>query len=169
MYILDTTCRMLKNTLQQTSVMSKEGLIESAANLKPVAESVRKEYVDKLELMVAKINSSLVNDLDSQSIIGHDNEMMMRANHQNHAKFMASIFENFNPAVLVETILWVFKAYRSHGFYPKYWELKFNAWIAVLSGELSKESSEQIIPYYIWMLENIHIFVALTDKTSEKD
>lgn len=149
--------------------MKKEDLIGTATKLKAVSDSTCKEYIEKLDPMVAKVNRLMLESIDIEYITGSNVESMMKDNHRNHAKFMVSILGNYNPVVLVETILWVFRAYRSHGFHTKYWEVHLNVWIKIISQDLSQESSQQIIPYYIWMLENIPSFVVITNQTTEYD
>jgi hypothetical protein len=69
--------------------------------------------------------------------------------------------------VLVETILWVFRAYRSHGFHTNYWAAQLNSWIEILRNELSEEAYTEIYPYYEWMQVNIPLFVLFSDEKLE--
>lgn len=89
---------------------------------------------------------------------------MMQDNHANHARFLSSIFLHFNADVLIETILWVFRAYRSHGFTTNYWAAQLNNWIIIYKKELSPECFEEIYPFYEWMQINIPLFVKLSDE-----
>jgi hypothetical protein len=89
---------------------------------------------------------------------------------------MVSLFADFNPTVLVETVLWVFRAYRSHGFQTTYWAANINIWLDMLREELSDETFAAIAPFYNWIIVNIPVFVKLTDeaiaesvKTDESD
>lgn len=41
---------------------------------------------------------------------------MMKDNHANHVRFVHSILNNPNAEVHTDTVLWVFRAYKSHGF-----------------------------------------------------
>lgn len=149
--------------------MRKDNLINSASKLKEISGSACTEYSENLHLLVAKVTGLVLEHNNIDSLIGDANASMMRDNHTNHAKFMVSIFENYNPIVFVETILWAFRTYLSHGFHPKYWDLHLNAWLKTISQNLSKETSEQISPYYIWMLEKIPIFVELASNPSENN
>jgi hypothetical protein len=147
--------------------MKKEDLIVTASKLEVVSDSACKEYIEKLDVMVASVNTLMLEEENILLLIGENNERMMRDNQNNHAKFMASILGNFNPDVLVETILWVFRAYRNRGFHPKYWDVHLNAWLKTISQNLSQETSQQIIPFYIWMLDNIPSFVSITNQKTE--
>jgi hypothetical protein len=93
------------------------------------------------------------------------NQQMAEDNNRNFARFMASLFADFNPGVLVETVLWVFRAYRAHGFQTTYWAVNLNIWVDIIRKELSEESYDVIYPYYNWLIVNIPIFVKLSDET----
>lgn len=121
------------------------------------------EYLNKSEILVAKMNAVMLSRTDINSLIGEDNLSMMKDNHANHARFIASVLLHRNDTVLIETVLWVFTAYRSHGFTTNYWAAQLNTWIAVIKEELSAESFREIYPYYEWMLVNIPVFVALSN------
>lgn len=88
----------------------------------------------------------------------------MKDNHANHVRFIASILKNYNPDVLVDTVLWVFRAYRSHGFTTNYWAAQLNAWITILKETLTPESYKEVYFYYEWMQINIPTFVILSDE-----
>lgn len=121
------------------------------------------EYLNKSEILVAKMNAVMLSRTDINSLIGEDNLSMMKDNHANHARFIASVLLHRNDTVLIETVLWVFTAYRSHGFTTNYWAAQLNTWIAVIKEDLSAESFREIYPYYEWMLVNIPVFVALSN------
>ena len=101
---------------------------------------------------------------DILSLIGEKNLNMMKDNHANHARFIASILKNFNPHVLVDTVLWVFRSYRSHEFTSNYWAAQLNNWIALFEKNLSPEDYREILPYYKWMQINIPTFSAISDE-----
>lgn len=149
--------------------MDKNILIESAKRLKTVSEKAAAEYLNKSEILVAKMNAIMLSRPDIDSLIGEDNLSMMKDNHANHARFIASVLLHRNDTVLIETVLWVFGAYRSHGFTTSYWAAQLNSWITVIKEELSAESFREVYPYYEWMQVNIPVFVALTsDKPDDK-
>jgi hypothetical protein len=148
--------------------MTKEELIESAKKLsQPTSEAVE-EYAQKREHLVAEINRMLMNRKDLTDLIGEGNELMMKDNHSNHARFMESIFRFYKPEVLVETVLWVFRAYRSHGFHLTYWPAQLNAWVQVLERELTLSSCKSVLPFYNWLIVNIPVFSKLTDYANDK-
>ena len=144
--------------------MDKNILVVSAKRLKNVSVIAAGEYLDKSGILVAKMNEIMLSRPDIASLIGKDNIAMMKDNHANHARFIASILKGRNDTVLIETVLWVFTSYRSHGFTTNYWAAQLNSWIEVMKDELSKECFEEVYPYYEWMLVNIPVFVALSNE-----
>ena len=102
-----------------------------------------------------------------EELVGKNNIDMMQDNHANHIRFISSILKNYDEEVLVETILWVFRAYRSHGFSTNYWAVQLNTWIKILKNQLSDETFLEVQPLYEWMQINIPVFVAISDKKLE--
>jgi hypothetical protein len=149
--------------------MDKKSLIELAQQLKQVSDSSASEYSAKAESMVSKMNTTMSERKDILELIGENNQEMMHDNHENHARFMASIFNHYNPKEFVDTILWVFRAYRSHGFTTNYWAAQLNLWIHIIIEALSVEGLQEIRPYYEWMQVNIPIFVKLSDEKLESE
>lgn len=147
--------------------MTKEQLIESAQKLVQPAPDVVEEYSLKRIRMVSEINRIMLARQDLADLIKEGNEAMMQNNHNNHALFMESILGNYNPEVLVETVLWVFRAYRSHGLQLTYWSAHLNVWLQVIEKELTPDSYQTILPFYNWLIVNIPIFSKLTDTQSE--
>lgn len=144
--------------------MDKHQLIETAKQLQQVSNEAYAEYIHNSDLLIGKITNLMQERLDLEALIGINNSDMLKDNHANHVRFMSSIFKNYNAEVFLDTILWVFRAYRSHGFKTNFWAAYLNNWIVVLKQILSHDSNKQIIKYYEWMQINIPIFVKLTDK-----
>ena len=147
--------------------MNKLYLLQTCEKLKEVSKTASEEYSDKADKLVSEMNSIMQKRTDIEELVGKENLTMMQDNHSNHARFITSILKDFNSEVLVETILWVFRAYRSHGFSTNYWAAQLNTWDQVLNNELSKESYFEIIPLYDWMQINIPSFVKLSDEKLE--
>lgn len=143
--------------------MTKEELISSASTLATFTATSAAEYDEKRDNMVAQINEYMIGRADIDELIGGNNIEMMKDNHANHGLFIASMLSNFNETVLVETILWVFKAYRSRSFHTNYWAAQLNAWHQIMKKSLSKESYDNIVPLYDWMTIHIPQFTAITD------
>jgi len=144
--------------------MDRNYLLETATQLKCVSAASAEEYLQKTEQLIAQMNTLMLAKTDIKDLVGKDNLDMMKDNHANHARFMLSVFKNYNPEVFVETLLWVFRAYRSHGFTTNYWATQLNTWIYLLKDSLTPESYSEIYPYYEWMQINIPILVKVSDE-----
>lgn len=147
--------------------MNKEYLLKTCNLLKEVSIAASEEYSMKADKLITEMNAVMMKRLDIEDLVGKDNVSMMQDNHSNHVRFIAAILKEFNSEVLVETILWVFRAYRSHGFSTNYWAAQLNTWIEILKAQLSTDSYTEIIPLYEWMQINIPIFVKLSDEKLE--
>ena len=147
--------------------MDKNFLLETAQQLNHVSVKNADEYHQKSEQLITKMNTIMLERPDIDSLVGANNILMMKDNHSNHVRFIASILKNHNPDVLVDTVLWVFRAYRSHGFTTNYWAAQLNTWITIIKEVLSQECFMEVYPYYNWLQINIPIFVKVSDEKFE--
>ena len=142
----------------------KQQLLNSAKKLQQPTESATTEFSHKREQLAAKGSQLLSERNDMEKLVGKGNKQMSEDNNKNFARFMESMFSEYDPNVLVETVLWVFRAYRSHGFQTTYWAANLNIWIEMLKNEMSEETFNELYPFYNWLVVNIPVFVKLTDK-----
>ena len=77
---------------------------------------------------------------------------------------MSSIFQNYVREVLVDTVVWVFHSYRTHGFNLTYWPAMLDIWVEMMREKLSAESFKEIYPFYNWLLISRAAFTNLSDK-----
>ncbi|MFD1293805.1 hypothetical protein ACFQ5N_08160 [Lutibacter holmesii] len=147
--------------------MDKNYLLKTANQLKQVSIEASSEYSKKAEILTAKMNIIMLERSDLENLVGAENIDIMKDNHANHVRFIASILQNYNPDVLVDTILWVFRAYRSHGFKTNYWSAQLNTWILVIKDVLTTECYAEVYPYYEWLQINIPVFVKVSDEKLE--
>ncbi|MEZ4600897.1 MAG: hypothetical protein R2940_14005 [Syntrophotaleaceae bacterium] len=144
-------------------MLKKGELIRSAGKLQQPSLEAAKEYEAVREEMAARINAILSRRKDLDALIGPGNLEMMQDNHRNHARFFSSLFTSYSPEVLVETVLWVFRAYRSHGFHEDYWMVQLDSWMEVLESSLSEAAFLEIAPFYRWLIFNHIWFVVLSE------
>jgi hypothetical protein len=142
--------------------MDIQHLITTASALPDISKSSVEEYIRLRTELSSKVTALMMDRPDITSLTGTDNLKMMADNHENHVRFIGSIIQNFDPEVLTETILWVYRAYRSHGFTSNYWASQLNTWINVLKENLSAGAYLEISPLYEWMQINIPLFIKLT-------
>ena len=148
--------------------MKKEELIESAGMLKQPSAQAADEYNQKSDQLAAQMNLMMGRRPDVEYMTG-GNSPMMADNHRNHARFMASLFIMYSPTVLVDTVLWVFRAYRSHGFQLTYWPAQLDTWVEILRQDLSAGTFEDVYPFYNWMIVNQPAFASLSDSLVPTD
>ncbi|MCL3781461.1 hypothetical protein EMN47_13810 [Prolixibacteraceae bacterium JC049] len=138
--------------------------LQNSANLLPrVSEETANNYRAKTGAMTEQVNQILLENEAIDCLIGNENIDLMKNNHENHASFMVSILDNFKAEILVNTILWVFKVYRSRGFNPAYWQEQLHGWIAAVKTHIDTQHQKEIIDYYQWMLDHVNDFTELTD------
>lgn len=143
--------------------MNKEILIASAETLKQPSSASAIEFESKSEMLAAELNRMMGARSDLVHLIGEGNISMMEDNHRNHARFMSSVFLNYQPVILVETVLWVYRAYRSHGFHLTYWPAQLDQWVQILKLNLTPDAYQEIYPFYHWMIINQPAFVTESD------
>lgn len=144
--------------------MSKKELIQTATKLLQVDEKFAKEYSENREALVEAMNQQMVARPDVKELVGENNLKMMKDNHANHARFLESLFHEYHPEILVDTVLWVFRAYRSRNFRSTYWSAQLNSWVDIYKEKLSPECFEAVYPYYNWMQINIPVFTKLAEE-----
>ena len=149
--------------------MKKEDLFKSASKLKQPSGEAIAEFTSRADAMTIIINDRFSQRDDIVQLIGEGNLDMMYDNHRNHVRFMISLFNDYNPVVFTETVLWVFRAYRSHGFKLTYWPAQLDNWVDIFKNELSQECFEQIYPFYDWMIVNNPLFAHISDQAISDD
>jgi len=147
--------------------MDKNFLLESAKQLKKVNNKTASAYEQKAEQLISKMNKLMLERQDIEKLVGENNINMMKDNHANHVRFISSMLKHHNPEVLLETVLWVFRAYRSHGFTTNYWAAQLNTWLQLFKAELTPKCYEEIYPLYEWMQINIPLFVKVSNEDIE--
>lgn len=147
--------------------MERYSLIKTAETLQQVSGKSAAEYSDKRDMMVGLANKKMEERADLLELIGPGNIEMMKDNHANHARFMESIFYQHSPEILTNTVIWVFRAYRSRNFRTIYWSAQLNTWIEIFKKELSPECYQEVYPYYCWMQINIPAFEKIANDKPE--
>ena len=145
-------------------MITREGLLATASELKQPPREAADEFGAKRERLAAEGNRRMGARADLERLVGSGNESMAADNNRNFARFMESVFCHYQPEVLLETVLWVFRAYRSHGFQTTYWSANLDTWVELLREELSEEAFAAVYPFYDWLIVHIPWFVKLTDE-----
>ena len=144
--------------------MTKSDLLKSAQEIIQPEKEMANEYSSKRDLLVELMNKKMIERHDLKDMVGENNIDMMKDNHANHARFLESLFYEFNPEVLVDTVLWVFRAYRSRNFSSTYWAAQLNSWLEIYKENLSDNCFNSVYPYYNWMQINIPVINSLAEQ-----
>jgi len=142
----------------------KDKLLQMAKEIKQADSVCIEEYNQKRKQLVEKINNIMLNRPDLKELIGDNNIDIMKDNHSNHTRFVQSILTDYNPEVLIDTVAWVYRAYRSRGFHTTYWSAQINSWIDILKESLSEETFKAFYPLYNWFCITIPLFTNMSDK-----
>ena len=143
--------------------MNKEQLIESARRLGATTAAATADYEARREAMAAELSRRMLARPDLDRLIGPDNREMLENNSRNMFRFMGSLFLNFEPVVLAETALWVFRAYRAHGFQLSYWPANLDTAVQILREQLAPESFASVYPFFEWLIVHNPAFAELSD------
>ncbi|MCB2294090.1 hypothetical protein LGK95_11220 [Clostridium algoriphilum] len=148
--------------------MGRSTLVKSADKIGRVSEDSIKEYVDKMEALAVGMNEIMLRREDILELIGGEkNITMMKENHNNHLRFVASILQTPDSGILVDTTLGVFRAYMSRGFSPDYWEVQLNTWRELLKQNMTDKAFLEVISIYNWFTVNIPHFTVVADEKSK--
>jgi hypothetical protein len=145
-------------------VLRRERLLESCARLMEPLRSHVEAYRDRGEVVAREVSAALLGRPDIGELIGEGNGPMMENNHLNQVRFFGSILEGFSPELFVDTLHWVYRTYRCHGFHERYWEVMLPLWQEVMARELPTGAFETISPFYRWIIDNHNELVALSEE-----
>jgi hypothetical protein len=142
--------------------MSKDLLHRSAHKLQqPSSDSILDFSVHKEEIL-ALINLKALMNRDIMNSVDH-NEELMKDNHNNHYKFMESTFTHYDAMVFVDTLLWVFRAYKARAFDTQYFEIILNTWMETYHEILKEKTCTEIEPFYSYMKQHLPILSKLAE------
>lgn len=149
--------------------MTREYLLAEAHGLKQPSPKSAAEYEAHALRLAAQVSRLLEQRPDILMLIGADNLPMMHDNHRNHARFMASMFHAYQPQILLDTVLWVFRAYLAHGFRPAYWPVQLTTWVELFQSELSEQTRREIAPFYRWLIDHQAEFAKQAEENLSQD
>jgi len=144
--------------------MTREELIVTARTLRQPGGQAASEFEQKMGHIAEELSRNLKERDDLERLIGEGNAAMMEDNSRNFCRFMSSMFQQFQPETLVDTALWVFRAYRSHGFHLAFWPANIDTCAEIVRATLSPETTREVLPFYDWLVVNIPSFTLLSDE-----
>jgi methanogenic corrinoid protein MtbC1 len=131
--------------------------MDQAANafssaLDAVSDDAADRYAARMSLLIAQVNDQMERRPDLGNMLGGLSPELMRENHENHARFMESVFRLKSGSVAVNTVAWVYRTYIARGFTPEYFREELNAWKEAVN-LIMGEHSETIAQVYDLMLD----------------
>ncbi len=129
-------------------------LLGSISGLPMVSRPAAVEYSTLKNEIVAKVNSIMESRDDIFPLTGGNQVNIMRVNHANHAGTIANVFLYNRFDLLALTAPWVYRTYISHGFSAEYFPVLFQAFITSIERTMSPGAAGEIMPVYLWLLEN---------------
>lgn len=144
--------------------MNVDYLRKSAARLQQPSGEAADAFERECAAIAEKLSQSVLARPDIEELIGEGNTEMMKDNSRNMMRFMLAMFRGYEPEVLVQTVLWVFRAYRGHGFKPLYWAANLNTAVEHLHAQLGDDAFQEIEPFFSWLVTHLPVFTRLTDR-----
>jgi MerR family transcriptional regulator, light-induced transcriptional regulator len=142
-------------------------LIKEAKELPVVGQKAAEAYEAHLQAMIDRVNTKMEMHPDIHRLIGHNPLDMMRTNHQNHARFMVSVFKYHAHELLVKVVLWVYRTYHAHGFDFDYFPVELTAWQDAVTAHLDPSQTPEIAAIYQWLIDHHRILAKLAQERPE--
>ena len=144
--------------------MNLQYLLQSARQLRQPAAAAAAEFEGARDGLAEELTRRMSARPDLEKLIGPGNLPMMQDNSRNFCRFMGSMFNAYEPEVLAQTALWVFRAYRSHGFQTTYWPANLDTFVEIARERLSPAAFAEVYPFFQWLIVNIPTFVKISDE-----
>ncbi len=143
--------------------MNLNDLIKTAGALRQPSAEAAAEFEAARDSLAEALNRRMVARPDLDTLIGSGNRAMMEDNSRNFCRFMSSLFLVYEPEVLAQTALWVFRAYRSHGFHTTYWPANLDTFVELARERLAPTAFAETYPFFHWLIVSIPTFVKISD------
>jgi hypothetical protein len=143
--------------------MNQQYLYQTAKQLRQPSALAAAEFEASRDGLAGELNRRMTTRQDLEKLIGPGNLAMMQDNSRNFCRFMGTMFHEYEPEVLAQTALWVFRAYRSHGFKTTYWPANLDTFVEIARDRLSPATFDEIYPFFQWLIVNIPTFVKISD------
>jgi hypothetical protein len=138
-------------------------LLHSAQQLRQPSPATAAEFESVREGLAEELSRQMAARPDLEKLIGPGNLPMMQDNSRNFCRFMGAMFQAYEPEVLAQTALWVFRAYRSHGFHTTYWPANLDTFVELARARLAPTAFAETYPFFQWLIVNIPTFVKISD------
>lgn len=143
--------------------MKKEELYRSASQLPLPGEDCAKAFKTRRGELVEELYTRMASRRNLMELVGERNVNRIKENQEHYIRSMEALMFSFYPDTLVDTVLWVFRAYRLQGFKDEYWRTQLADCIEILNSKLPVEQRKNVLPLYQWMLENSDSIASLSN------
>ena len=143
--------------------MKLEYLQQTARQLRQPVKAAAEEFESNREALAEELNRRMSVRPDLEKLIGSGNLPMMQDNSRNFCRFMSTMFHGYEPEVMVQTVVWVFRAYRGHGFQTLYWPANLDTFVGIMRERITPDTFQELYPFFQWLIVNIPLFVNISD------
>lgn len=142
---------------------SLDKFIDEARRLPTISLNSAQSYQTMLDPMVEQVDIRLTALKNIDTLIGHNPLQLMYDNHRHHGIFMATVFHLNGYELLARTLIWVYRAYSSHGFSYDYFPQQLMAWQKAIEQLLPDNQNSGILGTYDWVLKNHETIIRLSE------
>ncbi len=139
-------------------------LIQTAQLLRQPTTAAATEFEGARDSLAEELSREMTARPDLEKLIGPGNLPMMQDNSRNFCRSMGAMFAACEPAVLAQTALWIFRAYRAHGFHSTYWPANLDTFVEIARARLVPATFAETYPFFQWLIANIPSFVKISDE-----
>lgn len=144
--------------------VTEQELAELAAAIPRASREAADAYASATEALAAAVNARMLAMGDIEELTGLGNLGMMLDTHRRQARFLSSMLADFDPTLLVRTVVWAIRAHKSIGFRDRFWLMQQQAWRPALAEGLDPRAFDQVIPLFDWLRERMDDFIALSNR-----
>ncbi len=139
-------------------------LLEESQQLPVIPSKTTYNYRDNRDLLLKSINSIMDSNSRINELTGFNPRQIMYDNHRHHQEFMHAVFCISDYRLLVRTVPWVYRAYKSLNFSYEYFPIELQAWISSMEQTEFSDTMKPIIEIYRWMISKHDKMVELAEK-----
>lgn len=139
----------------------KSILLEELGSIDAVNDVVASTYAAVSDYAATQVTRKVREHADADILLPRTNPELLEENHLQHARYMESVLRAGGDESVVDTVIWVYRTYLSHGFAPGYWPVQLQAWQSVLVELMPEDEYQSVAPYYEWLMRHHEAFLEL--------
>ncbi|MEG6586309.1 cobalamin B12-binding domain-containing protein [Dendrosporobacter sp. 1207_IL3150] len=143
-------------------------LIEDIRSLPPVSNHAALQYELNHNDLRLCVSRNMEHRTDIKELIGFNELSAMQEFHLNHARFMVNVLHLNSFELLGRVFIWVYRAYRSHGYSYEYFPIALSAWKDAINHHIEAESAAEIIAVYDWLIKKHDIIINIVESGEYK-